>query len=153
NSGPRRRTRPARSEQNEWTRGYRQTKATKCGGTGGREAERLDSTVEAGELAPGGPLEGSEAAVGRRDRGKQAAPIQVHPPVHGTRTDSHGDPSGAANLSAEEPYALMRARTGLREPWRATARATRPDARRKPPGSRNAKQLARILLIIPCFEH
>jgi hypothetical protein len=34
-----------------------------------------------------------------------------------------------ANLSAEEPYALMRARTGLWEPWRVTARATRSDAR------------------------
>ena len=35
-----------------------------------------------------------------------------------------------ANLSAEEPDALMRARPGLWEPWRVTARATRPDARR-----------------------
>ena len=33
-----------------------------------------------------------------------------------------------ANLSVEEPYALMRARTGLWEPWRVTARATRPEA-------------------------
>ena len=33
-----------------------------------------------------------------------------------------------ANLSVEEPYALMRARTGLWEPWRVTARATRPCA-------------------------
>jgi hypothetical protein len=74
-------------------------------------------------------VEGSEASVDRSDRGKHAEPIEVHPHVHGTRTDSHGDPSGVANLSAEEPYALMRARTGLREPWRATARATRPEAR------------------------
>jgi hypothetical protein len=35
-----------------------------------------------------------------------------------------------ANLSVEEPYALMRARTGLWEPWWVTARATRPDARK-----------------------
>src|SRR5262245_28150957 len=34
-----------------------------------------------------------------------------------------------ANLSVEEPDALMRARPGLREPWRVTARATQPDAR------------------------
>ena len=33
-----------------------------------------------------------------------------------------------ANLSVEEPDALMRARPGLWEPWRATARATQPDA-------------------------
>jgi len=59
-------------------------------------------------------------------------PSRFDPHVHGTRTDSHGDPSGVANLPAEEPYALMRARTGLREPWRATARATRPDARKAP---------------------
>ena len=87
------------------------------------------STDEAGELAPEDPVEGSEASAGRSDRGKHAEHIEVHSHVHGTRTDSHGDPSGMANLSAEEPYALMRARTGLREPWRATARATRPDAR------------------------
>src|SRR5215469_1079518 len=42
---------------------------------------------------------------------------------------------GRANLSAEEPYALMRARTGLREPWWATARATRPEARKGVSGS------------------
>jgi hypothetical protein len=33
-----------------------------------------------------------------------------------------------ANLSAEEPDALMRARPGLWEPWRVTARATQSDA-------------------------
>jgi hypothetical protein len=38
NSGPRRCTRPPGSEENEWTRGYRQAKATKCGGTGGRRS-------------------------------------------------------------------------------------------------------------------
>jgi len=31
-------------------------------------------------------------------------------------------------LLVEEPDALMRARPDLWEPWRATARATRPDA-------------------------
>src|SRR5262249_32307108 len=36
NSRLRRRTRPPGSEPNEWTLRYRQTKATKCGGTGGR---------------------------------------------------------------------------------------------------------------------
>src|SRR5436189_4530283 len=36
NSRPRRRTRPPGSEKNEWTRRYRQAKATKRGGTGGR---------------------------------------------------------------------------------------------------------------------
>ena len=46
--------------------------------------------------------------------------------VPGTRSDSLGDHSWMANLSVEEPYALMRARTGLWEPWRVTARATRP---------------------------
>src|SRR5262249_21053378 len=71
---------------------YRQTKATKCGGTGGRRAERLDSTDEAGELAPEDRVEGSEASVGRPDRGKHAEHIEVLPHVHWTRTDSHGDP-------------------------------------------------------------
>ena len=32
-----------------------------------------------------------------------------------------------ANLSVEEPDALVCARPGLWEPWRVTARATRPD--------------------------
>src|SRR5262249_20933880 len=38
NSRPRRRTRPPGKEKNEWTRRYRQAKATKSGGTGGRES-------------------------------------------------------------------------------------------------------------------
>ena len=38
NSGPRRRTRPPGSEENEWTRRYRQAKETKCGETGGRKS-------------------------------------------------------------------------------------------------------------------
>ena len=54
--------------------------------------------------------------------------IEVPPPVHGTRSDSHGDPCGTAKLPAEEPDALMHARPGPWEPWRATARATQPDA-------------------------
>src|SRR5262249_57167794 len=74
-------------------------------------------------------VEGSEASAGRSDRGQQAEHIEVRPPVHGTRTDSHGDPSGMANLSAEEPDALMRARPGLWERWGATPSATRPEAR------------------------
>ena len=49
----------------------------------------------------------SEASAGRSDRGQHAEHIEVRPHVHGTRTDSRGDPSGMANLSAEEPYALM----------------------------------------------
>src|SRR6516162_1444908 len=43
NSRPRRRTRPPGNEPNEWTRRYRQAKATKRGGTGGRESYRFDS--------------------------------------------------------------------------------------------------------------
>ena len=73
-------------------------------------------------------MEGSEASAGRLGRGKHAEHIEVHPHVHGTRPRSYGDPSGMANLSAEEPDALMRARPGLWEPWRATARATQPEA-------------------------
>ena len=38
NSRPRRCTRPPGSEQNEWTLRYRQAKATKCGGMGGRKS-------------------------------------------------------------------------------------------------------------------
>jgi hypothetical protein len=33
-----------------------------------------------------------------------------------------------ANVSVEEPDGLTRARPGLSEPWRVTARATRPEA-------------------------
>jgi hypothetical protein len=66
-----------------------------------QEVVALDSTVEAGELAPEDPVEGSEASVGSLDRGKHAEHIEVHPHVRETRTDSHGDLSGAANLSAE----------------------------------------------------
>ena len=38
NSRLRRPTRPPGSEQNEWTLRYRQAKATKCGGMGGRKS-------------------------------------------------------------------------------------------------------------------
>ncbi len=72
-------------------------------------------------------MEGSEASAGRLDRGKHAGPIEVHPHVHGTQTDSHADPSGMTKLSAEEPDALMHARPGPWEPWRVTARATQPN--------------------------
>src|SRR5262249_1850237 len=105
---------------------YRPTKATQCGGTGGRRSERLESPVEAGELAPEDPAEGSEASGGRPDRGKHAEQIKGPPHAHGTRAESHGDPSGMANLSAEEPDARMRARPGLWERWGATPSATRP---------------------------
>ena len=73
-------------------------------------------------------MEGSEASAGRPERGKQVEHIEVPQPVHGTRSDSPGDPSGVANLSAEEPDALMHARPGPWEPWRVTARATQPAA-------------------------
>jgi hypothetical protein len=38
-----------------------------------------------------------------------------------------------AKLLAEEPDALMRARPGLWEPWRVTAKATRPERTKKKP--------------------
>ena len=73
---------------------YRQTKATKCGGMGGRKSQRFDSTVEAGELAPEDPGKGSEASAGRANRGKQVEHIEVPVPVHVTRSDSRGDHRG-----------------------------------------------------------
>jgi hypothetical protein len=44
-----------------------------------------------------------------------------------------------ANLSAEEPDALMRARPGLREPRAATPGATQPDAPKR--------------ILLACFGH
>ena len=73
-------------------------------------------------------MEGSEASAGRPECGKQVEHIEVPQPVHGTRSDSLGDPPGTAKLSAEEPDALMHARPGPWEPWRVTARATQPYA-------------------------
>ena len=83
----------------------------------GRKSQRFDSTEEAGELAPEDPGEGSEASAGRLDRGKLVEHIEAPSHVTVTRSDSLGDHSWMANLSVEEPYALMRARTGLWEPW------------------------------------
>ena len=57
--------------------------------------------------SPPEPGEGSEASAGRLDRGKHAEHIEVLTHVHRTRPNSHGDPLGVANLSAEEPYALI----------------------------------------------
>ena len=54
--------------------------------------------------------------------------LDHHVPV--TRSDSFGDHLWMANLSVEEPDALMCARPGLWEPWWVTARATQPDARK-----------------------
>src|SRR5262249_23943979 len=123
NSRPRRHTRPLGSEKNEWTLRYRQAKATKRGGTDGRKSQRFESTVEAGELTREDPGEGSEAAVGRPERGKQVEHVEAPRPVHETCSDSLWDPSGTVKLSAEEPDALMHARPGPWEPWRVTARA------------------------------
>ncbi len=63
---------------------YRQAKETKRGEMGGRKSQRLDSTVEAGELALEDPVEGSEASAGRLNRGKHAEHIEV--PYHVTVT-------------------------------------------------------------------
>jgi hypothetical protein len=73
-------------------------------------------------------VEGSEVSAGRLDRGKHAEHIEAQPHVHVTWSNSHVDRSRTVNLSAEEPDALVRARPGLWEPWRVTARATRPGA-------------------------
>jgi hypothetical protein len=73
-------------------------------------------------------VEESEASAGRLDRGKQVEHIEVLTHVTETRSDNLGGPLRMANLSVEEPDALMCARPGLWEPWRVTARATRPDA-------------------------
>jgi hypothetical protein len=40
-----------------------------------------------------------------RPRGNPLVKQLTH--VHGTRANSYGDSSGMANLSAEEPYALI----------------------------------------------
>ena len=74
------------------------------------------ATGEAGELAPEDPGEGSEASAGRTGRGKLVEHIEAPQPVHGTCSDSLGDPSGMAKLSVEEPDALMSARPGPWEP-------------------------------------
>ena len=47
-----------------------------------------------------------------------------------------------ANLSVEEPDALVCARPGLWEPWRVTARATRPNGTRI--------RTSRIVLAVIC---
>jgi hypothetical protein len=56
--------------------------------------------------------------------------IEAPQPVHATCSDSLGGPSGMAKLSADEPDTLMHARPGPWEPWRVTARATQPGARK-----------------------
>lgn len=56
---------------------YRQAKATKCGGMGGRKSQHFDSTDETGELVPEDPVEGSEVSADRPDRGKQVEHFEV----------------------------------------------------------------------------
>ena len=75
-----------RRERNaQCNRGTAKRRITKRGGTGGRKSQRLDSTAEAGELSPEDPVEGSEASVGRLNRGKHAEHIVVLSHVHVTR--------------------------------------------------------------------
>jgi hypothetical protein len=50
---------------------------------------------------------GRTTGSGRAMGGPIALLIEVLTHVHGTRANSYTDPSGIANLSAEEPYALM----------------------------------------------
>jgi hypothetical protein len=52
-------------------------------------------------------VEGNDESAGRLDRGTHAEHIEVLTHVHGTRANRYGDPSGMANLSAEEPYTLI----------------------------------------------
>ena len=66
-------------------------------------------------------MEGSEASTGRLGRGKHAEHIVVLTHVNGTWPNSHGDHSWMANLSVEEPDALMRARPDLWELWGSNA--------------------------------
>jgi hypothetical protein len=66
-------------------------------------------------------VEESEASAGRLDRGKHVEHIEVLKHVNASRSDSFGDHLWMANLSVEEPDALMCARPGLWEPWRVTA--------------------------------
>ncbi len=75
-------------------------------------------------------MEESEASADRFDRGQHVEHIEVLTHVNVTRSDSYGDHLWMVYLSVEEPDALMCARPGLREPWRVTARATRPNSRR-----------------------
>ena len=73
---------------------YRQAKATKRGGRGGRKSQRFGSTVEAGELTPEDPVEGSEASASRLDRGNHAEHFEVPGHVPVTRSNSFGVPCG-----------------------------------------------------------
>jgi len=66
-------------------------------------------------------VEGSEAPTGRLGQGKHAEHVVVLAHVNGTWPNSHGDHSWMANLSIEEPDALMRARPDLWEPWGSNA--------------------------------
>ena len=79
NSRPRRRTSPPGSEQNEWTRRYRQAKATKCGRTGGRKSLRLDSTAEAGERSPTGARGGKRGVGSWNPLEKHDECIEIRP--------------------------------------------------------------------------
>ena len=73
-------------------------------------------------------MEGSEASADRTVRGKQVKHIEVPLPVHETRSDSLRDRLRRANLSVEEPDALVHARPDLWELWGVIPRATRPEA-------------------------
>jgi hypothetical protein len=128
NSRPGRRTRPPRSEQNECNRGTakRRQRSAAGGAAGSRSALILPwkqgnsprrTLWREAKRRPADPSEGNRWGTSRlRTLSTQLARI-----VAGTLP-------GRANLSAEEPDALMHARPGPWEPWRVTARATQPSA-------------------------
>src|SRR3989304_5111323 len=83
---------------------YRQAKATKRGGRGVRKSQRLDSTVETGELGPEDPGEGSEASRNNTVGGKHGGDIGLRDRVNATTTDSGvGEASSAEGIDFAEP--------------------------------------------------
>ena len=101
---------------------YRQAKETKCGGRNGRKSQCLDSTDEAGELAPQGP--GGWEARHRvatplaRNTTEALNSIIVSPQGQRIGRRAHRNLCcGEAKGQLEEPYGLMCPRTDLWEPW------------------------------------
>ena len=126
-----RRTRPSKSKRNECNRGT--AKRRKRSAAGWAAGSRSTLIVP---MKPGNWSRGTRWREGKTERGclmlvpgpgTTSEASYLEPRITVTTQDSSPgiQRSWMANPSSEEPDALMCARPGLWEPWRATARATR----------------------------
>ena len=101
NPGPARAHSRAHGSEPQGARWYRQAKATKCGGTGGRESERSIVPMKLGNQ-PEGPSGGKGKPGQGPERGQDEGETALHDRLNETRTDSETG-AGDARSGTHQP--------------------------------------------------